>query len=242
MRPEVKLFLDSLRNYLYGDLKTFRKICDEIEAEENREKKTAIPHVTESNSAGTPGISRSVTYETTSPSGNAGTSGYETLNQKHIGVYRSTIPHALAVLAAIDILGYLISSEPNAGATARNIEKFLAGKVTNQDQLNCLVFIYRHGMSHSFFPKGKIAIAAHSSLEGKELFYRDSNDLITLNVNALISIMVDKFDKIMADTSIHGNIETQFDKLEAEDQQKLIDRYHLDLGSFAMSLKRIDEL
>ena len=165
----------------------------------------------------------SLTPQSTS-SGNFGTSGSPTSGRSFPSKFRSTIPHALAVLATMDILGFLIGQEPNADPTEKNIKLLLNGVITDPQQLYCLVFIYRHGMAHSFFPKEKISIAAHSSLSGKDLFYVDSNATVTLNVNTLIELMKTKFDAILSNTTIHANVEAQFDKLILLDQAKLARR------------------
>ena len=239
MREDVKTFLESLRKYLYGDLDNFKRICDQIEKEESKIEEPPKPHGTGSNSSGPPERQSSITIKTTSPSGNTETSGYRAYHSDDEIKFRSTIPHTLAVLAAIDLLGYLIGNESNARSTEKNIAKFLESNIKSDDELKCLVFIYRHGMSHSFFPKLRIAIAAHSKLSGKDLFYLDNNSLITLNANTLIEFMIEKFDQIMSNTSLHENIESQFDRLLEEDKRKLAEKYNLDLDKFASTLKVI---
>ena len=240
MRADVQQYLISMRTYLWGDLDTFKRVCDEVELQEKG--KEPIPHSTGSAATGTSGLgSSSTTIETTNKSGNAGTSGNPPNHGRYPTLFRSTIPHALAVLATIDIMGYLIGTEKNADGTEKNITLFLHPEVTNPDFLNCLVFIYRHGMGHSFFPKVQISIAAHSTLEGKDLFYIDSGGIITLNVNALIGLMKTKFDSIMADTTIHTNIENQYDKQQSEDVLRLTKR-GLDLSAFASTLKTFNDL
>lgn len=226
MRSDVQTFLNSLQTYLYGDLETFKRICNEIEIQESLSN--AQKSGTGSMSGGT--VSSTITSETT-------TSRMPTTSSSYQTKFRSTIPHALAVLAAMDILGFLIGAEKDADGTQKNITLFLNPTITDQDQLNCLAFICRNGMSHSFFPKEKISIAAHSSLDGKDLFYLDGNSVVTLNVNTLIKIMKTRFDNILADTSIHSNIETQFDKLTLIDQGKL-NKKGLDLTNFATTLKQ----
>ena len=240
MRADVQQYLDAMRTYLWGDLDTFKRVCDEVDLQEKGS--APIPHSTGSAATGTSGPgSSTTTIETTNPSGNAGTSGNPTNHGGYPTLFRSTIPHALAVLATIDIMGYVIGGEKNADSTEKNIPLFLNPEVTNPDFLNCLVFIYRHGMGHSFFPKVQISIAAHSTLEGKDLFYLDSGGIITLNVNALIRLMKKKFDAIMADTTIHKNIEDQYDKQEAEDVLRLKKR-GLDIGVFASTLKNYKDI
>ncbi len=61
-----------------------------------------------------------------------------------------TIPHILAVLSAIDIVGYLIG-KGKPKDTFKNVESFFKGIIDDVATLHCLVFVYRHGMSHSVF-------------------------------------------------------------------------------------------
>jgi hypothetical protein len=96
-------------------------------------------------------------------------------------------------------------------------------------------------MSHSFFPKERIAIAAHSSLEGQDLFFLDNNGIITLNLNSLISIFKRKLEKILSDKTIEPNIESQFDELIKKDKTKLTKK-DIDLSRIASGLKSISIL
>lgn len=151
-------------------------------------------------------------------------------------VYRSTIPHVLAVLAAIDIVGYLISDRKDAKETAMNIKDFLIDKVDNENELNCLIFLFRHGMSHSFFPKKKVAIKAHSTNPKSSLFFIDSNSVLTLNANFIIEIMKEKFDSIIRNEELFPKMEKQFQKLQEADEKKLTNKYNLDIEKFKEQL------
>ena len=108
----------------------------------------------------------------------------------------------------------------------------------DEQNLELLVFIFRHGMSHSFFPKEKFSISVHSSLEGSELFLVDASGSITLNVNKLICVFKNKFDDILLNERIAPQIEQQYQKLISNDQKKLED-LGIDLKQFASQLSPI---
>jgi hypothetical protein len=237
MRTDVKNYLENLKTYIYGDLGTFEAICQEIEQKESVMNIDAIPHKSSSFQEGIEEQSSTTTVTTNS---DASTSGNTNLQSGKIH-FRSTIPHVLAVLSIMDLLGYLTGQENTVNNTKNNISKFLAPLITDIDKLNCLIILYRHGMSHSFFPKVNIAIAAHSKLNGKDLFYLDSKDKITLNSNKLIELMKYKFESILDDSTIHLNIENQFDKLVALEENQLT-KIGLDLNLFASTLTKEGDL
>ncbi len=235
MNHDAHIFLKSLKTYLYGDLDTFRRICTEIEQRESSPSTSPEPYISASKTAG---YSPTTTIQTTKPQFLYGTSGHGSLYGMHSHYFRSTIPHALAVFSAIDILGYLIGTEKVPKKTKENITLFVKDEITNPEHIEFLIFICRHGMSHSFFPKERIAIAAHSSLEDQDLFLLDKTGIITLNLNSLIGIFKRKFEKILADDTLESNIETQFEILVKIDHEKL-SNYGIDLGRIASGLKSI---
>ena len=241
MKHDAHIFLNSLKTYLYGDLEIFIRICKEIEQLESTPKTPPKPHITESFSASRSISTSTPTFETTKLPGLFGTSGYGSLDGMDSHHFRSTIPHALAVFAAIDILGFLIGEEKDPKETRKNIALFVKDEVTNLEHIESLIFICRHGMSHTFFPKERIAIAAHSSLEGQDLFFLDETGIITLNLNSLIGIFKRKFEMILADKTLESNIETQFEIMVKIDKAKL-SKYGIDLGRLASALKHIPTL
>lgn len=236
MRTDVNNYLNNLKTYIYGDLSTFETICQEIEQKESNENIDLVPHKSSSYQDVIEGQT-STTTETTNSG--ASTSGNINL-QSGIVYFRSTIPHVLAVLSTMDLLGYLIGQESTVSNTKKNISEFLAPIITDNDTLNCLIILYRHGMSHSFFPKLNIAIAAHSKLNGKALFYLDSTDRITLNANKLIELMKNRFESILFDSTMHTNIEQQFDKMGALEIKQLAN-IGLDLNIFASTLTKEED-
>lgn len=234
MKKDVTIFLENLKTYLYGDLDTFESKCIEIE----QTKSMSTTHSFSHKSSSIDDLIAPATTSTQTTYVNAGTSGNLEFKSE-IKYFRSTIPHALAVLAAIDILGFLIGNEVLPSNTKNNISKFFEQNITDNDTIFCLVNLYRHGMSHSFFPKEGIAIAAHSKLNGKDLFVKDKNDKITLNVNTLIELMKNKFESILSDLSSYPNIEVQFKKLRDYDLKTL---NNIDLQSFANKLEKMEDL
>jgi hypothetical protein len=231
METESRKFLNALRTYVYGDLDKFREVYIEAERKEASRRKNTSAKT--SSMADTEVVTTSTTTAiTTTPSIPA---NFDFSTQIE---FRSTIPHALAVLSAIDVLGFLIGNEKGAGGTGKNIKVFLEQHVQDEQQLNLLVFIFRHGMSHSFFPKERLSISAHSSFESLDLFLVDTNGWITLNVNKLINIFKNKFDEIFMNEDIALQIEQQYQKLISNDQKKLED-LGIDLKQFASQLSPI---
>lgn len=247
----VRAFLENLQTYLYGDLDTFNRLCEDSErlngglsgTAGNQGTSSFAPHP---DSVKEP-VSNPPTTYTGIGAGTTGISGYDSLSTNFFPYgktpFTCTIPHTLAVLAAMDILGYLIGELDNAGDTGENIKLFLKEKVTDIEELNCLIFISRHGMSHSFFPKKEVSIKVNSKNPKNDLFFVDTNDSITLNVNYLIEILKSKFDQIMGlDENAFLKMEKQLEKLEKKDDIKLKDPnyiYKLDLGSFKLKLKKV---
>jgi hypothetical protein len=158
-------------------------------------------------------------------------------------LFRSTIPHILAVFGAMDIVGYLISDAPNAEDTTGNILKFLETEITDSDTLKCLIFICRHGMGHSFFPKKRIAIKAHSSNPKSVLFFIDRDETLTLNADYLIEVFIKRFNEIILKTDDYEKMNEKFKELEESDDLKLGNPNKIlsfDFEAFKSTLSKFD--
>ena len=210
-KEDVVIFLEEVRNYLYGDLENFKRLCEEAEEKE----------------VSNPAFGLTTTINTTlSPNFN-----YQ--EQKQALFYRSTIPHILSVFSTIDLVGFLLG---NSSVVKSNIEEkfklFFSDKVSDKE-ISYLTFFYRNGMSHTFYPKKRFGISAHSSNEDNLFFIK--NDIIILNANFLIKIFKIQLDLLLMDISLINNMQEQFIKLEDHDNSKI--KGKIDLESFKEELK-----
>jgi len=141
---------------------------------------------------------------------------------------RCTIPLAMTCLSSIEILGSLLDQtgyKRNFYKSAKLFFDYALNTIDDND-LWLLGSVYRNGLMHGFFPKGKkIGIAYDSSLNSQtELFYIKS-DLVILNVNRLCSITQDVLTKIFTDDSVHTTIDNNlntFIKKNAKGTKKQI--------------------
>ena len=97
-------FLNALKTYVYGDLDKFREVYIDAEKKEALRSKYTFP-ITQSGAGGEVVTLSTTTAVTTTQSVPA------SLDHSTQIEFRSTIPHALAVLSAIDVLGFLIGKK-----------------------------------------------------------------------------------------------------------------------------------
>ena len=104
METESREFLNALKTYVYGDLDKFREVYIDAEKKEALRSKYTFP-ITQSGAGGEVVTLSTTTAVTTTQSVPA------SLDHSTQIEFRSTIPHALAVLSAIDVLGFLIGKK-----------------------------------------------------------------------------------------------------------------------------------
>lgn len=252
MKPkeEVVVFLEGLKTYLYGDLKLFEKLCSDAEKkenerlEENRKKKseteigglqdsrTVPQYYTASNSANSSPLPSTTSQTTKNP-----TFDYSIFEDPNI--YRSTIPHILTVLATNDLVGFLLGDWGTTPTpTTKNMKKFFSHvNDPSEADVTFLTFFYRHGMAHSYFPKKKLGIKAHSTNPPKKLFFLEEG-IIVLNADYLIELTKERLEGVLKDTSLIPNMKIQFEKLEAHDTSKM-SSMGIDLETFKNGLTAI---
>jgi hypothetical protein len=177
-----KFFL-ALEQYALGDLQLFHKLAEEAEImdAEDKEKNSKNPPTT------------NYPY------------GFEFNFGKPLQC-RATIPFALMIFSCMDILGFIVKGGKHT-ATKENIKKFydfVSSKPT-QDELDCLVTLYRHGLAHNYFPKLGQSISYHSK-NPSTLFFTD-NSGICLNVNILERNFDEGFRKIKAEESLYTSMD-----------------------------------
>lgn len=204
---QVFKYLSHLVTYLNGDLENFHKMCEEIEMEE-RKSEILETEITKSFDDS----------ETTKPVGisskfsNYGVSGFDGSRSKNIPpYYRSTTPHTLLLFSTIDILGYLIRPDGNERQTTKNFEEFFKGTLSDIF-LDFLIVVVRHGVTHSFFPKLDVGISYHSTNLDKDLFFKENNGVIIINVNILEKLVIEKVDDIF-ENGDYSNMENQYNKM-----------------------------
>jgi len=250
-KEEVIVFLEGLKNYLFGDLVLFEKLCSDAEEEEKKrisEKEQKSEHQQDitigslSDAIGSPlNYTSSQSPITTSSTGIQTTQapGLTLPLYKDSTIYRSTIPHILSILGTNDLVGYLLGDwELSPPPTKRNMKKFFShiAKPSETD-IDYLTFFYRHGMSHTYFPKKQLGIKAHSTNPINELFFVE-NDVIILNANFLIELTKSRLESILSDDSLISNMKTQFQKLITFDNLKMTSD-GFDLARFKSTLPKI---
>ena len=172
-------FLAYINKYLSGDLRTFKKLCDEFEEKEKQLEEAKRSH---------------------------GTSGYGDLVEENITAsFRMTQPITLSLFATLDVLGYLTGPH-KATDNTKNMTNFFDYYVANnqidQDELNLIINVFRHGITHNFFPKLDVGISYHSKHEHERLFFlleESGNKTLTLNVNKLKRLVVDRLSEVIAE-------------------------------------------
>jgi hypothetical protein len=211
-KEDVIIFLEEVRNHLYGDLENFKKLCEEAELKEGSNLSCGL----------------TTTSQTTlSPN-------FKYQEQKESLIYRSTIPHILSVFSTIDLIGFLIGNLPvKPTKIEENFNMFFSDCIPKID-IKHLTFFYRNGMAHTFFPKKRFGISAHSS--NKDNLFLVEGETIVLNANYLIDLTKKRVDIILKDLTLISNMEKQFKELENYDKNEIKKR-EMNLESFIKELK-----
>lgn len=204
----VEEYLDSFRSFLQGDLMVFHQASQDAESKEAA-LRPMLGQTPDTHSIA-PG---------SSPSSSTGTVGTSAPGPQVVapqpGLFRSTIPHTLMLFATMDFLGFLWGTNPPEKFSTKNIETFLHRANLDQDRINALINIYRHGMVHGFFPKLGLAISYHSNDPQGELFFGRSGNIV-LNVDELKKIVLAQLSSIPP---------SDFPAMEAQ-YQRMVQHYH----------------
>lgn len=190
---EVYKFFLVLERYAFGDLQLLHKLTKKAEAKdvENEEENSNMPPTT--------------MYP----------HGFEFNFGKSVHC-RATIPFALMIFSCMDIIGFLVRKTPADNAhkeTEKNIENFYEhiSSTPTEDELKCLIRLFRHGLAHNYFPKLGQSISYHST-NPNTLFFSD-NSGICLNVNLLEKHLKEGFYKIRSDERLYLQMETNLTDL-----------------------------
>ena len=246
---DVLLFLESLKVYLYGDLALFEKLCSEAESIESLQKGSQSKMedvealtggiICDTSNVKPPITSSAVVTTTTTTTETTKSPDHEYVLENRSMIFRSTIPHVLSIFATIDLVGFLLGElNPNVPTTAKNIEMFFKGFTKpSENDVKLLTILFRHGMSHTYFPKKQLGVKAHSSNPENELFFVE-NDVIVLNVNHLIQLTKNKLESVLKDTSLIANMKKQFQKLINHENSNIA-KLGFDFDSFKNSLYKV---
>ena len=127
-------------------------------------------------------------------------------------ISRSTIPHTSALFSTIDILGFLTRTESDFKNTTKNYEEFFRHPTTRIDpiEVKILTKVFRHGMTHNYFPKLNMEIAYHSSNPTGKIFFKNVRRDLVLNVNWIESLVTERLQNLINDSMLYGNMDNQF--------------------------------
>jgi len=127
---------------------------------------------------------------------------------------RCTLPtlyNTQTLFSIIDILGYLNRNEPDFSATSKNFIEFFNHQTTLDPlELRLLTKVYRHGITHTYFPKLNMELSYHSSNPQGKFFFISTNGNLVLNVNALIPVVKNRIQSIIDDSSLYSNMQNQY--------------------------------
>jgi hypothetical protein len=147
-----------------------------------------------------------------------------------------TIPLALTLFALIDVLGFLLrekdakGKKPKPEETGKNFDALLAGSkyfpgiYSEKKTWSVLLKVFRHGISHTLFPKVS-GIGKHGE---EQLIAEDLNGCkFDLNVDRLTKDCLEAFKKIKlmveegADEELINRIDERITQLYDEDLKKI---------------------
>jgi hypothetical protein len=114
------------------------------------------------------------------------------------------VPTAMLILASLDMIGYLLSSDGKWDKSGLNIKRAITYKnyfpSSYLDKIHKLVVFYRHGLMHSFYPiqTQEEILGIHKS-ESSTLFENNTyegQDFLSLNVNVFSDDFKTFIDKL----------------------------------------------
>lgn len=207
---DVYRFLIFLHKYLLGDLKLFHQLAKDAEKKEREIASMSANKGCLSFFIVEPPSSTSIT-----------TTKYPYSFEFMFGdpiISRSTIPNTATFFSTIDILGFLTRTGNDYGSTTKNITEFFSYPTTTIDltELAVLTNIYRHGMTHSYFPKLNVEVSYHSSNPIGHLFFKRTTGGLVLNVNQLEKLVVARLNEVINDASLYPNMDSQLSIMTAD--------------------------
>lgn len=203
-RPNLNDYFYALDTFLLGDIKVFDKNCelaDKAKTYYNPDHNTPL---------------KTLLQEDPPPY----SSIYANPGSHVMAAYmdnpnpRLTIPLALTLFSAMELLGIFYTGRSDARSTTLNISTFFqkvnAEKRPSEDEKNRLIKTYRHGLAHQYFAKNKSSLS-YSFLNPPQLFFGDNNQY--LNVNYLKQIFLNGFYVIRDDKDNYLLMEANLSKM-----------------------------
>ncbi len=212
LNTDVYKYLIYLQNYLLGDLLKFDELSLAAEKQEQsiakeKQLKSLAAELEEESEPWKP----TTTHYPYS---------FEFLHGDTV-ISRSTIPHSQSLFSTIDILGYLTRKGSDYTATKKNFTSFFKNTLAEDSlELDVLVFVYRHGITHSYFPILNTGISYHSSNDLTRLFFKDFRGDLVLNVNYLKAKVISELNQIVNDTARYPLMEKQYKFLISDLEKK----------------------
>jgi len=210
-KTEVYKYLVYLKKYLLGDLELFHKLAIDAEKAES-ETIFRTPKITIIPTTQYP-FSFNFIY------------GAQLIS-------RSTIPHTSVLFSTIDILGFLNRTGTDFDKTTKNFKEFFESlnQSVNEEQLSVLIKVYRHGITHSYFPKLGVTISYHSTNPPEKIMFKNEYGNLVLNVNFLENVVTKRLNEMMNDLQKYTNMDKQY--------IILVDKYEKVCRSEIESIKR----
>ena len=219
---EVYNYLSHLEHFLNGDLKTFHKVCKEVESVLIEMPESPITgsnaeinnNFQENKNISTANVTNQTTIYPKDVANNNSFLKAEGQNQ-----FRLTIPITLSLFSTIDCVGNLLSKiERPIDSNMNCLNHFLSYSIilVTDDEKILLIDVFRNGLSHVYFPKLSLGISFHSSNPIDKLFFKDEKGNLILNVNRFEEIVVTTFKSIIENESLYAQMENRYQKLISE--------------------------
>lgn len=204
---DVYRFLIFLQKYLLGDLELFHQLSKDAERKESK-----VENLKSNNGCFKffARLRRPITTTSTTIT----TTQYPYAFVFMFGdpvVSRMTIPITATLFSTIDVLGFFTRTGNDYGSTSNNFAEFFSNPSTHihSTELDVLIKVYRHGMTHNYLPKLNVEISYHSKNPVGKLFFKNTSGNLVLNVNRLEELVVNRLDEIINDASIYTNMNAQ---------------------------------
>jgi hypothetical protein len=202
--PTLQDYFHALNTYFVGDIKVFDKNCELAD----RAKEYINPTLE---------TSLKILMQDDPP---AYSSIYSNPGSHVMASYlqnpnpRLTIPLALTLFSAMELLGIFYTGRTDPGSTTENLISFFKKTPVSVRQspenLKKLIKIYRHGLAHQYFAKEQYSLS-YSFLDPPQLFFGENQQC--LNINYLNKIFLLGFDEIQKDIENYPIMETNVRKM-----------------------------
>ncbi len=137
--------------------------------------------------------------------------------------YQLAIPITLALFSIAETVGTLLRNSANIpakkvkasfGETAKNLKTFFARTEICEKKIEAMTYLFRHGISHAYFPKLGLALSYDKNNPNRSLFYKKSNGEIVLNVNILKDIVMSVLLEVKENPELHEDMNKRYEDLK----------------------------